>query len=371
MKRILIAVGVLALIGLIAFRLVSNKKAIEKDKQATTQFQTTPVVQVQPATYQKVDQTMALLGTVAARNEGKIIAEKGGKLQNFQLQLGSYVRRGQQVGFVQDPVQQVTIQNNQTNVDNARREMERYERLYKGGAVTQEAYQKFKDQYESTLIGLKQQKQVLGNGAVIVPISGTVFDKKVQNGEFVTPGTVLASVIDMSQLKLVVNVPEQAVYQLKIGDKANITSQAYPGVTFTGTVHYISPKGDDLHNYPVELYIVNNAKNPLKAGTFASANFRFKNGINGLFIPRRALVGGADSASVYVVEQNKAHLRRIKLGQDNGDQYQVLSGLQAGENVVINGQLNLSDGVTVSVSNGSAPSTTLADSSTQAVAVKP
>lgn len=351
MKRILIILGVVALIGLIAFRLVDNKKEIDAAKTPKVVFQTTPVVEVQSVTFEKLDQNLSLLGTVEARNEGNIIAETRGKLTGFNLVLGSQVAKGQRVGYIQDEVQGIVLQNSQTAVDNAKREMERYERLYQGGAVTQEAYQKLKDQYNNTLISEKQQKRVLGNGAIVAPISGYVYDKKVENGEYVQVGAVLASVINLSQLKLVVNVPEQAIYQLKIGDRANVTVQAFPGVVFTGAVHYISPKGDALHNYPVEVYLNNNAKNQLKAGTLANANFSFKEGVSGLFIPRRALVGGADSASVYVVQNDVARLRRIKLGYDNGDQYQVLDGLKQGEPIVVNGQLNLSNGSKVTVSN--------------------
>ncbi len=354
MKRSLRLLGVVALIGLIAFRLIDNKKEIDAAKTPKVTFQTTPVVEIQSVTFEKLDQNLSLLGTVEARNEGNIIAETRGKLTGFNLVLGSQVSKGQRVGYIQDEVQGIVVQNSQTAVDNAKREMERYERLYQGGAVTQEAYQKLKDQYNNTLISEKQQKRVLGNGAVVAPISGYVYDKKVENGEYVQVGAVLASVINLSQLKLVVNVPEQAVYQLKIGDRANVTAQAFPGVVFTGAVHYISPKGDALHNYPVEVYLNNNAKNQLKAGTLANANFTFKQGVSGLFIPRRALVGGADSASVYVVQNDVARLRRIKLGYDNGDQYQVLDGLKQGEPIVVNGQLNLSNGSKVTVSNATA-----------------
>jgi RND family efflux transporter MFP subunit len=356
MKRILIILGVVALIGLIAFRLIDNKKVIDAAKTPKVVFQTTPVVEVQPVTFEKLDQNLSLLGTVEARNEGNIIAETRGKLTGFNLVLGTQVGKGQRVGYIQDEVQGIVLQNSQTAVDNAKREMERYERLYQGGAVTQEAYQKLKDQYNNTLISEKQQKRVLGNGAVVAPISGYVYDKKVENGEYVQVGAVLASVINLNQLKLVVNVPEQAVYQLKIGDQASVSAQAFPGVVFTGAVHYISPKGDALHNYPVEVYLNNNAKNQLKAGTLANASFTFKQGINGLFIPRRALVGGADSASVYVVQNDVARLRRVKLGYDNGDQYQVLDGLQQGEPIVVNGQLNLSNGSKVTVNKATTAS---------------
>lgn len=351
MKRIIIIGAVAALVALIAFRLMNNKEKIEAAKTSTAQFQTVPVVEVQPVTYERLDQKLSVLGTVEAQNEGNIIAETRGKLQNFKLVLGTFVKKGQQVGYIQDDVQGIVVENNQTTVENAKREMERYERLLKGGAVTQEAYQKYKDQYNTALLNAKQQQRVLGNGAVVAPISGYVYDKKVENGEYVAVGAVLASVINLQELKLVVNVPEQAVYQLKTGDKATITAQAFPGVTFTGTVHYISPKGDDLHNYPVEIYLNNNSKNQLKAGTLANASFTFRNGIDGLFIPRQALIGGADSASVYVLENNDTvRLRRVQLGYDTGDLYQVLSGLKQGEPIVVNGQLNVSNGAKVSVS---------------------
>jgi len=367
MKRILIIGAVAALIALIAFRLINNKKDIEAAKTSSVQFQTTPVVDVQPVSYERLDQNLSLLGTIQAQNEGDIIAETRGKLQNFKLVLGTHVNKGQQVGYIEDPVQGVVVENNQTAVDNAKREMERYERLLKGGAVTQETYQKYKDQYTTALLNSKQQQRVLGNGAVIAPISGYVYDKKVENGEYVAVGAVLASIINLQELKLVVNVPEQAVYQLKLGDKARITAQAFPGATFSGTVHYISPKGDDLHNYPVEIYLSNNTKNQLKAGTLANASFTFRQGVAGLFIPRRALVGGADSASVYVVQNNTARLRRIRLGYDNGDQYQVLDGLKQGEPVVVNGQLNLTNGAKVTVNqNGAAQ-----EKSDTSVAVNP
>ncbi|GAB3896414.1 efflux RND transporter periplasmic adaptor subunit [Spirosoma agri] len=354
MKRILIIGAVAALIALIAFRLINSKKEIDAAKTSSVQFQTTPVVDVQPVTYAQLDQNLSLLGTVAAQNEGNIIAETRGKLQNFRLVLGTFVKKGQQVGYIQDDVQGIVVENNQTAVENAKREMERYERLLKGGAVTQETYQKYKDQYATALLNTKQQQRVLGNGAVVAPISGYVYDKKVENGEYVAVGAVLASVINLQELKLVVNVPEQAVYQLKQGDKATITAQAFPGVTFSGSVHYISPKGDDLHNYPVEIYLTNNSKNQLKAGTLANAKFTFAKGIAGLFIPRRALVGGADSASVYVVQNNTARLRKIRLGSDNGDLYQVLDGLKQGEPVVVNGQLNLTNGAKVTVNQNGA-----------------
>lgn len=365
MKRIALIIGVVAVVALIAFRLISNRRQIEEAKTVTTQYQTTPTVEVQPVSFQRIDQNISLLGTVEARQEVKIIAQNKGTLQNFRVDLGDRVRKGQQIGFVRDVVQQVGVQSVEQQVSDAKRELDRYERLFRGGAVTQEQYQKIKDQYESAVIQLKQQRQSVGTGAVIAPQSGIIYDKKVENGEYVNVGSELASIINLNDLKLVVNVPEESVYQLKVGSLARITTDVYPGVTFTGTVHYISPKGDQLHNYPVEIYLTNSTKNPLRAGTLANANFQFREGIQGLFIPRRALVGGAQNASVYVVEGNTARLRKIQLGYDNGDLYQVKGGLQQGEQVVINGQLNLTNGARVTVNR----SRRAAD--TTAVAVNP
>jgi RND family efflux transporter MFP subunit len=145
-------------------------------------------------------------------------------------------------------------------------------------------------------------------------------------------------------------VAENDVYALKEGDPVQITATVFPGVTYEGKITFISPRGDDAHNYPVEISFKNQAKNTLKAGTYVNVAFNRKSQVPALQIPREALVGSVRNAQVFVVNENNiAQLRKITVGGDNGAYLEVQEGLQEGERVVTTGQINLVDSTQVSI----------------------
>jgi multidrug efflux pump subunit AcrA (membrane-fusion protein) len=113
----------------------------------------------------------------------------------------------------------------------------------------------------------------------------------------------------------------------------------------------ISPKGDEFHNYPVEVSMQNQDKISLKSGTFVNVKFLFESGKKSLQIPRSALVGSVKDAKVYKIVKNRVALIPVIIGSDNGQYFEVVSGLSAGDEVVTSGQINLSDGDSVKVIN--------------------
>ncbi len=102
-------------------------------------------------------------------------------------------------------------------------------------------------------------------------------------------------------------------------------------------------RGDDSHNYPVEVEIVNSAKNPLKGGTFVNVEVTVGSGSEGLFIPREALQGSIKDAKVYVSENGKAILKDVVIGRESNEFLEVSSGLNQGEKVIVSGQVNLTN----------------------------
>ena len=157
--------------------------------------------------------------------------------------------------------------------------------------------------------------------------------------------------VDISKLKLKLSVSESNVYKLKVGENAKITTDIYPGVTFDGKVSFVSAKGDESHNYDVEIMVVNSSKNPLKAGTFANALIDQPAVGKKLYIPREALQGSTREAKVYVADNGKATLRDIVVRDADNKYLEVQSGLSEGDVVVTAGQINLEDGKAIKVAN--------------------
>ncbi|MDP4176652.1 MAG: efflux RND transporter periplasmic adaptor subunit, partial [Bacteroidota bacterium] len=194
-------------------------------------------------------------------------------------------------------------------------------------------------------IAVEQAKKQLEFTNLTAPQSGAIVEKLVQVGSLVGPGSSIARIVDVSQLKIVVSVSEKDVYKIKNGMIVTASSSVYPGVTYTGKVTFVSSKGDQAHNYPVEVSIKNNSSYPLKAGTFASVEFDLASRQNVLLIPRESVINSIKEAKIFTVNSNnEAHLRAVTIGRDFGNYLEVISGLNEGETVVISGQINLVEG---------------------------
>jgi len=350
MKRILIIAAVLLVGALVAFRLVNNKKVIDaKNKVVDTSGQR---VAVNATTVQSriSEQNLNLVGTVIPNQQIEIKSEVQGKLLSLNVALGQFVKKGQVIARVDDKIRSIGVANAEQSLANAKQNLERYTNLYQGGAATQAQLQQYQLTYDNALNQLEQARKELSSTTITAPISGFITSKAVEAGAFANVGTSIVTIVDVSRLKVQLNVAERDVYALKVGDAVNITTSVYPGVQFRGEITFISPSGDDAHNYPIEISIRNEDKTPLKAGTYVNIAFNRKSQVATLQIPREALVGSTKDAQVYVVDANNlARLRKVTIGADNGDYLEVLNGLKEGEKVVTTGQINLTDSTQVAI----------------------
>jgi len=163
--------------------------------------------------------------------------------------------------------------------------------------------------------------------------------------------TMVANIVDISKLKVKLNLAESDAFLTKAGDAVTVTVDVYPGVTFKGRVESVSSKGDDAHTYPVEISINNESAHPLKAGMFARVEFTSMKNRETIVIPRDALVGSVKEPQVFVVENGIAKLRNLTVGSESGIFVQVIQGLMEGETIVVNGQNNLVDNLKVEILN--------------------
>lgn len=347
-NKIIIAVVALLLVGAMIYKLTQNKKIITKNEQAVDRSNVPVSVSTFDVNYFPVSTDYALPAVLDINNSGIITATQPGKLVMFNIEIGSHVTKGQLVGRIDSKQREIGIKTTEVTIKKLESDLQRTRELIEGDAAPATAVNDLNYNLESTKIQKETIQQQIADNNIYAPISGVVVQKNANAGEFANPGTPLATIMDVSVLKAIVYVSESNVYDLKIGQPAQISSEIFPGKLTRGYIKYIAPKGDENHNYRVEVEIPNSG---YKAGTYVSVKFSFKKPAEALQIPKIALVEGVKNPYVYVVNGNNISIRKLNLGEEVGQNVVVLNGLVPGEKVVTSGQINLTTSSKISIVN--------------------
>ncbi|MCE1164899.1 MAG: efflux RND transporter periplasmic adaptor subunit [Bacteroidetes bacterium] len=342
MKKLIAVVAVLVILAGIIALLFYNKSKMEK--LSKVDFATSIPVTVAQVTSEKLEDYVTSVGTLIPNREVVVGSEISGRLTGVYFEIGDKVGAGKTMAKVDDELRKYTLDNAAANFEKAKKDLERYEELFKTNSVTEAQLDAIRLAYKTTESALSSADKQYRDTWIKTSLTGIVTEKKVEKGTIVSSGTPVATVVDISSVKARINVPEADVFKLKIGDEAEVTTDVYSGETFTGKIININAKGDEAHTFPVEILIKNNGRNQLKAGMFVKASFKAAEKSESLVIQRACLVGSSKNPKVYVVENGIAKLRDITLGIQVGDKLEVLSGLNQNDTIVLDGQVNLKDG---------------------------
>lgn len=181
------------------------------------------------------------------------------------------------------------------------------------------------------------------------PYSGYVSARPIAVGEYVTPASVIATILLTNPLKLQLQVPEMHAPHIKPGMPVSLTVDAYGDRQFGGTITAINPAIDPAsRSFTVEA-AVENADNSLRAGMFVTARITLASGGQSVFVPREAVVNDQNTNSyrVFVVQGTTAHLRVVQIGDEESGMIQVLSGVQPNEEVATSNLQQLYEGAKV------------------------
>lgn len=348
-KKSWIIIIAVALVGLMAFRLVSNKKKINEKKNVTQDAGVEIPVNAVVVTTGAVNLSLVKTGTLVPYMEADIAATTSGNLQSVNFTLGAYVQKGAVVAQIDNKMLQLKLEAAMLQQEKLQRDYDRYSRLLEGEATTETNLQEIKYNLDNATNQVSQIKKQMADNNIKAPVGGQIIVKNAEAGEFVSPGTVLGKVVDVSKLKVDVQLSENDAYRIKNGQAVKVNTELYPGQVFNGRVIFISQQGDAAHNYQVQIELPNSQAHPLKAGTFVYADFIQNSERNALQIPRSALVESMKNPYVYTVENGKALTHKITVGAELGSNVEVLDGLKEGDMVIVNGQINLSNGSAVRV----------------------
>ncbi|AXY72567.1 efflux RND transporter periplasmic adaptor subunit [Paraflavitalea soli] len=349
-KTLILSLFLIIIIGVVAARLAANKKKINAKKQPLKIENIRIPVTIISVREEIQEASLVKTGMLAPFKEAKLLSVSSGNLQRLLFNLGDNVRQGQPLAIVDTRLLELDLRRSASNVDKLKRDLQTYTELLEGNAATQEKVNDIRQQYNDARNHVEQLQRQIADATIKAPTSGIIGSKGVEEGMFVSTGTQIASIINLSQVKVQVYLTEAEVYQVSLGQNIKLTTDVYPDRSFAGTVTFISPQANQAYNYQVEITAPNNKDTPLRSGTFVYADFSRKTTRKVILIPREALLESTQHASVYTVQNGKAVLRSIKVGAEYGDNIQVTEGLQPGEQVITSGQINLKDGALINMS---------------------
>lgn len=312
-----------------------------KEQKETVQAEELPLVEIGVASARNVPQSMSYTATVEADNSNNIAPSSPNRIKTINVEVGDRVSRGQ----VLVTLDRANIDQLKVNLDDAQREYDRAKKLLEIGAGTQQAVDQLLTKLEATRT---QYKNLLENTVLTSPISGVVTARNYDPGDMTGNLPVLTVGQITPIVKVMIHPAEADLTKIKRGMPVDITFDAFPGEQFPGKISRIYPTVDPAtRTFQVEIDI-QNPKAEILPGMFARVGVTLGEA-NNIVVPDRAVVKqtGSGNKYIYIYSGGTVRFARVELGQRLGAEYEILSGINDGDTVVITGQNGLADGVKV------------------------
>ncbi|HDI51221.1 hypothetical protein DRP98_08585 [candidate division KSB1 bacterium] len=322
-----------------------------------------------------VVQSLNYNGDVEAEYEVKVFSKIPDRIEKFFVDEGDRIAKGAPIAQILATTIEQAVTQAEANLAavkareaNLRLEYERAQRLFRENAMSKRQFDGISAQYEATKAQVRQVQAALASArtqlndaTVTAPIAGIIGNKYYQAGDMAMPTLPLVSIVKMERVKITFDATEEDLGKLAIGQNAVVRVKSYPGLSFEGEVIKISPVLDPVtHMAKVEV-LVNNSAHKLKPGMYAQVEVTTGVIRNVIVVPRHVTientslerVNGKDKVIknyyVFVVKNNQAEQRKLNVQYVNHESIAVDSGIKVGEKLVIAGQNNLRDGITVSI----------------------
>lgn len=333
---------------LVTIKLIGNKNEYQKEIDLSQRKVDQIAVSIDTVNYGSINENVKANGVLEASAVLNLVSETQGKIIKVFKEKGDRVQTGEVIVKVDDEVISANVLTAEANYTQFEKDIERLTRLSEENAIA-------KHDLEQATIGLKKAKadlinarKALNNTSIKAPISGFINNDFVTEGQLLGGGSPVCEIVNNSTLKLNIKITEFEVYKIKIGQDVSVHLTAFPEKTFSGRISSIAEKADAAMKFNVEIILNNDEETHLRSGLYAEAELPIKNEEK-IIISKEAIIGSMEKPLVYVVKNGKAEKREIIIGLSNDKQVEVISGLSAGEFLIVSGQLNIKNGDEVKI----------------------
>jgi RND family efflux transporter MFP subunit len=297
-----------------------------------------------------------LTGQVEALNDVTLSAEESGVIERFFVEKGQFVQRGAAIAKIRDSVLRAQVEEAEAASHLAQERYERQRRLWEDEQIGSEiAYLEAKYQAELQDARLAILQERLGRTTLQAPISGIFDERYVDVGEMVSPGTPVARVVEVDQVKVTGGVAERFAAAVQPGNSARVSFDVFPGEELAGTIGYVGSVVDERNRtFAIEI-VMENPGRVIKPKMVANVEIANREIEGAMVVPQSALMRTEDGYQVFVALEGDGGLvavaRPVRLGPLYANQAVVEEGLAEGDRVIVRGQQLVEAGNRVRVVN--------------------
>lgn len=315
----------------------------KQSEQSTAQAEQLTTVSVTTATRQLVPQTEVYASTIQAYATNNIASQTAGRIRKMNVEVGDFVTKGQ----VLAEMDRVQLDQAALQLKNSEDEYNRAKQLLEEGGVSQSSFESTELSYR---VAKSNYDNLLENTSLAAPITGVVTARNYDVGDMYATSSPLYTIQQITPVKILVGVSEADYTKVKKGDKVTLTTDAIPDREFTGSVAIIYPTIDaSSHTFTAEVHVKNEDR-VLRPGMYTRITINTGDN-NSIVVPEGAVVKqqGSGDRSVYTVENGEVKINIVTLGRHLDGEYEILSGIEEGDEVITVGQSNLKAGQKVEV----------------------
>ncbi|MCM1369392.1 MAG: efflux RND transporter periplasmic adaptor subunit [Candidatus Amulumruptor caecigallinarius] len=342
-------IGILPLVAVIILASCSGK---DEKNAAKDKGETVPVVNAMTVTSRVVDQIGTYTATVEPEIINNISANMANRIKQIYVDEGQRVSAGQRVAVLDDVntfSYETQVNNARANLNNVQLDYDRAVELLRIGGGTKQQVDAMHTQLVNAKNVLAQAERALRNArentVLTSPISGVVTARNYDPGDM-TGNLPILTIARIQPVKIVINVTESELPKIRRGMAADIRFDTYGDEVFRGVVSTVMPTIDtQSRTFGVEITLPN-ANSKILPGMFGRVTLNLGKA-NRVVVPDKAVVKQQGSGNKYVYVYNSdgtVSYNLVELGQRLGDEYELISGVESGAKVIVNGQSKLADG---------------------------
>lgn len=348
MKKIIWIIAGIAIVGLVLFKLTSNKKTTESKVYHFDKEKPIPV-DVDTIRLKSIDEEGVFTGTFEPNREVKISSETQGKINSIMVDVGSHVQQGQTIIQLDNSLLRLQLQTVEVQIEGLEDDVKRYSILAEADAIQGVQLEKVKLGLKTAMVQKATLQEQINKTTIKAPFNGVVTAKLTEIGAFAAPGMPLLQITDIYSLRFTVNVPEANLESFKQDNDYHVSVDVMPEVSLNGKLSLIGSKANMGNSFPIQFQVGNTQNLDVKSGMFGKVTLKSSSAEKGILIPSSAIINEGGKTNVYLVKEGKAVLKSISTSKTIGNKTLVSQGLVEGDIVVVKGFINLFENANVSI----------------------